>query len=287
MPELPEVETVMRGLESVLCGARLARIEARRADLRFPFPRGFVRRLTGARVERLERRGKFILAFLDRGETLAIHLGMTGRFQIEGPSQARRPGPFAIAAPADARHAHVVFETQAADRITFFDPRRFGSMDLIATDRLAEHPSFARMGPEPLGPDFHASHLAAAFSGRRQGAKTLLLDQSIVAGLGNIYVCEALHRARVSPSRPAGRLSRAKLAVLAGAVRDVLAEAIAAGGSTLRDYAAADGSLGHFQHQFRVYGREAEPCPAPHCSGLVRRMVQAGRATFYCPKCQK
>jgi formamidopyrimidine-DNA glycosylase len=287
VPELPEVETVRRGLEPVLAGARLARVEARREDLRTPFPNGFVQRLTGARVERLERRGKYILAFLDRAEVLTMHLGMTGRFEINGPSRVLARRQSRQAAPADPKHAHVVFETDAGAIITYFDARRFGAMDLIATDGLGEHPTFARMGPEPLGPEFHAEYLAAAFDGRRQGPKTLLLDQSIVAGLGNIYVCEALFRARLSPSRRAGALSRARLATLIDVIHDVLDEAITAGGSTLRDYAAADGSLGYFQHRFRVYGRAGEPCPTDGCGGVIRRTVQAGRSTFHCPRCQK
>ncbi len=286
MPELPEVETVMRGLEPVLCGARLERVEARRPDLRFPFPEGFVQRLTGARVERLERRGKYILAALDRDETLAMHLGMSGRFEIERPSRAHQPGPSPTAGPGDLKHAHVLFVTEAQDRITFFDPRRFGSMDLIAGGRLDQHPTFAGMGPEPLGPQFSARYLVDVLAGRRQAIKALLLDQRIVAGLGNIYVCEALHRARLSPARPAGGVGRAKLATLLVAIRDILLEAIAAGGSTLRDFAAADGSLGYFQHRFRVYGREGEPCARTGCAGAIRRIVQAGRSTFYCPRCQ-
>ncbi len=286
MPELPEVETVRRGLEPVLVGARLARVEARRPDLRFALPDGFVQRLTGARVDRLTRRGKYILAHLDREEILAMHLGMTGRFEIEGPSQ--QASAVRSAAPrADPRHAHILFETDAGDRITFFDPRRFGSMDLIAADRIGEQPPFSRMGPEPLEDEFDADHLAAAFTGRRQGAKALLLDQSVVAGLGNIYVCEALHRARISPSRAAGALGRAKLTALVAAIRWVLEQAIDAGGSTLRDYAAADGSLGYFQHRFGVYGRQGEPCPAPGCGAVIRRVVLAGRSTFYCPRCQR
>lgn len=287
MPELPEVETVRRGLEPVLAGARLTRVQARRPDLRFALPEGFVQRLTGARIERLERRGKYILAPLDRGETLSMHLGMTGRFEIEGGAERSRPGDFALAVPADPRHAHVVFETDGGARVTFFDPRRFGYMDLIETEALESHPRFAGMGPEPLGPDFDAEHLGRAFAGRRQGAKTLLLDQRVVAGLGNIYVCEALHRAHISPTRPAGRIAKARLVALVGAIRKVLEEAIVAGGSTLRDYASADGALGYFQHSFQAYGREGEPCSTPECKGVIRRIVQGGRSTFYCPVCQR
>ncbi|MDR3511580.1 MAG: bifunctional DNA-formamidopyrimidine glycosylase/DNA-(apurinic or apyrimidinic site) lyase [Caulobacteraceae bacterium] len=287
MPELPEVETVRRGLAPVLEGARLDRVEARRPDLRFPFPEGFVQRLTGARIETLERRAKYLLARLDRGQALVMHLGMTGRFEIEGGTAARRPGDFHYAAAADPRHAHVVFETDAGVRVTFFDPRRFGYMGLVDLDGIEAHPWFAGLGPEPLSPDFTAKGLAEAFAGRKQSVKAMLLDQRVVAGLGNIYVCEALHRAGVSPERPAGRIARARLEAIAAAVREVLAEAIEAGGSTLRDYAAADGALGYFQHSFRAYGREHEPCGRDGCRGVIRRIVQSGRSTFYCPEHQR
>lgn len=287
MPELPEVETVRRGLEPVLAGARLVRVEARRPDLRFPLPDGFVQRLTGASVLRLERRAKYLLAPLGVGDTLVMHLGMTGRFEIARPEGSERPGEFHYAPDPDPKHAHVVFETEAGARITYYDPRRFGYMALVETALLALHPWFAGLGPEPLSPAFDADHLARAFAGRRQGPKTLLLDQRVVAGLGNIYVCEALHRARISPFRPAGRISRPRLERLVQAVREVLEEAIAAGGSTISDYAAADGALGYFQHSFRVYDREGRPCPNPGCDGVITRKVQAGRSTFYCPRCQR
>lgn len=286
MPELPEVETVRRGLAPHLAGARLVRVVARRPDLRFPLPDGFVQRLTGARVGELARRGKYILAPLDRGDTLVIHLGMTGRFVVETGGSREAPGDFALAAPADPRHAHVVFETDAGACLTYHDPRRFGFMDLIDTASLAAHPRFAAMGPEPLGPDFDAAHLARAFAGRGQGVKSLLLDQRVVAGLGNIYVCEALHRARISPMAPAGGLRSRGLKALSRSIREVLDAAIAAGGSTLRDYAAVDGAMGYFQHDFAVYGRRDEPCATPGCRGVVARAVQAGRSTFYCPVCQ-
>jgi formamidopyrimidine-DNA glycosylase len=291
MPELPEVETVRRGLQPALEGARLERVEARRADLRFPFPDDFVQRLTGARIEALERRAKYLLAPLDRGDTLVMHLGMTGRFEIEGANPAQsghtRPGRFRQAAPAEDKHAHVLFETEAGHRVTYFDARRFGYMDLIPTSELGAHAWFKGLGPEPLGPEFTSGHLAAAFAGKIQNVKATLLDQRVVAGLGNIYVCEALHRARISPETPAGRISHKRLETLAEAVREVLLEAIAAGGSTLRDYAGADGALGYFQHAFRAYGREDEPCLRTGCRGVVRRTVQAGRSTFFCPQCQK
>jgi formamidopyrimidine-DNA glycosylase len=286
MPELPEVETVRRGLAPVLEGARLERVEARRPDLRFPLPEGFVQRLTGARIETLARRAKYLIARLDRGQALVVHLGMTGRFEIEG-GLARRPGEFHYAAAADPKHAHVVFETDGGVRVTFFDPRRFGYMGLIDLDRLDQHPWFAGLGPEPLGPDFTAAGLMASFAGRKQSIKAMLLDQRVVAGLGNIYVCEALHRAGISPERPAGDVSKARLTTLEAAIRAVLAEAIEAGGSTLRDYAGADGALGYFQHSFRAYGREHQPCDRAGCRSVIRRIVQSGRSTFYCPVCQR
>jgi len=287
MPELPEVETVRRGLAPVLDGARLERVEARRPDLRFPLPDGFVQRLTGARIGTLSRRAKYILAPLDRGDTLIMHLGMTGRFEIEGAERQDRPGHFHYAAPADPKHAHVLFETDGGVRVTYFDPRRFGYMGLIPTDALGASPWFAGLGPEPLGEDFNTDHLKAAFAGRRQSIKTVLLDQRIVAGLGNIYVCEALFRARISPLRAAGEVSAKQRAALVEAVTTVLGEAIEAGGSTLRDFASTDGALGYFQHSFKVYGREGEPCPGPGCHETVQRIVQGGRSTFYCPKCQR
>ena len=216
-----------------------------------------------------------------------MHLGMTGRFEIEKPAGAPcRPGDFALAAPADPKHAHVVFHTEAGATVTYFDARRFGYMDLIDSDQLDQHPRFAGLGPEPLGPDFDAAHLAAAFAGRKQSPKTLLLDQSVVAGLGNIYVCEALHRARISALKPAGDIKPRKIDALVAAIREILLEAIEAGGSTLRDYAGADGALGYFQHSFEAYGREGEACHTPRCRGVIARTVQGGRSTFYCPMCQ-
>lgn len=287
MPELPEVETVRRGLAPVLEGARLTRVEQRRPDLRFPFPDGFVQRLTGARIERLDRRAKYLLGWLDRGDVLVMHLGMTGRFEIEAGAAAARPGDFHFAAPPDPKHAHVVFETDRGGRVTYYDPRRFGFMGLVPAGDLAAHPWFAGMGPEPLGPDFDAGLLAGAFAGRKQGPKTLLLDQRVVAGLGNIYVCEALHRAGISPLKPAGGVAARRLPPLVAAIRDVLEEAIEAGGSTLRDFASAEGALGYFQHSFRVYGREGEPCPTAGCQGTIEREVQSGRSTFFCRRCQR
>jgi formamidopyrimidine-DNA glycosylase len=287
MPELPEVETVRGGLAPVLEGHRLTRVEARRPDLRFPLPENFVQLLTGATITRLERRAKYLLARLDREDTLVMHLGLSGRFEIARPEGVERPGQFHYAPDPDPKHAHVVFETEAGARVTYHDPRRFGYMALVNTATMHLHPWFAGLGPEPLSEAFDADHLKAAFKDRKQGAKTLLLDQRIVAGLGNIYVCEALNRARVSPFKPAGGISKPRLAKLVTEIRDVLAEAIAAGGSTLRDFANADGALGYFQHRFRTYDREGEPCLNADCNGVISRKVQAGRSTFYCPVCQK
>lgn len=287
MPELPEVETVRGGLAPVLEGRRLARVEARRPDLRFPLPPNFVQVLTGATVERLERRAKYLLARLDREDTLVMHLGMSGRFEIARPDGEERPGQFHYAPDPDPKHAHIVFETDAGTRVTYYDPRRFGYMALVNTATLDLHPWFAGLGPEPLSDDFDSGRLSAAFAGRKQGPKTLLLDQRIVAGLGNIYVCEALNRARISPFRAAGSISRPRLERLVAAIKAVLTEAIAAGGSTLRDYAQTDGALGYFQHSFRTYDREGQPCRNDGCGGVIARRVQAGRSTFYCPVCQR
>jgi formamidopyrimidine-DNA glycosylase len=271
MPELPEVETVRGGLAPVLEGHRLARVEARRPDLRFPLPPNFVQILTGATIT-----------------PLVMHLGMSGRFEIALPEGAEpeRPGEFHYAPSPDAKHAHIVFTTEAGARVTYYDPRRFGYMALVNTATLYLHPWFAGLGPEPLSDDFDAARLKAAFKDRRQGPKTLLLDQRIVAGLGNIYVCEALNRARISPFKPAGGISRPRLEKLVAEIRAVLTEAIAAGGSTLRDFAQTDGALGYFQHRFRTYDREGEPCFNDPCTGVIARKVQAGRSTFYCPVCQ-
>jgi formamidopyrimidine-DNA glycosylase len=282
MPELPEVETVRRGLAPHLEGARLVRVDQRRPDLRFPMPERLAERLTGALVERLERRAKYLLARLDTGETLVAHLGMTGRFLVEDLAQGR----FHHAAGADPKHTHLVLETDRGARIAFNDARRFGYVELIPTAALERHPWFAGLGPEPLGPDLTPTRLSEAFKGRRQNVKATLLDQRVVAGLGNIYVCEALHRARIAPARPAGELKPAEVRRLKEAIVEVLQAAIEAGGSTLRDYRHADGALGYFQHAFRVYGREEEPCLSAKCTGLVRRTVQSGRSTFFCPVCQ-
>ncbi len=286
MPELPEVETVRRGLEPVLVGSRLSRVRQNRPDLRFPFPDRFVERLEGARVERIDRRAKYLLAALDTGETWVTHLGMTGRFTVDG----EQLGEFEEAAPIAGKHEHMslcVVRDGAATRIGFADARRFGFMGLIATDAVETHPWFSALGPEPLGNGFSGAHLVEAFAGKTQTVKVSLLDQRIVAGLGNIYVCEALYRARISPKIAAGKVSGPRLERLAVVVRQVLDDAIAAGGSTLRDFAGADGNAGYFQHRFDVYGREGKPCLGEGCTGVVRRIVQGGRSTFYCPGCQK
>jgi formamidopyrimidine-DNA glycosylase len=288
MPELPEVETVRRGLQPFLSGARILKVELRRPDLRFPLPSDFARRLTGAAVDVLGRRGKYLLASLSTGETLVMHLGMSGRFTVTGSAAVRRPGEFHFAGSTEVAHDHVAIEVQGpagVARITYNDPRRFGFMDLVATDALSRSRHFEAMGPEPLGAGFTPDALKAALAGRKAPLKAALLDQAVVAGLGNIYVCEALWRAGLAPRRQAGRLSIASAVRLHAAIRSVLADAIEAGGSTLRDFANADGALGYFQHRFSVYDREGEPCL--RCGAPVRRFAQAGRSTFACTKCQK
>ncbi|PZX15054.1 DNA-(apurinic or apyrimidinic site) lyase [Palleronia aestuarii] len=283
MPELPEVETVRRGLAPVLDSRRIVRAEVNRPDLRWPFPARMGERLTGAGVIHLGRRSKYLLATLDTGETLIVHLGMSGRMQVDHVPTAtfhRDPEP-------TAKHDHVVLWTDAGARITFNDPRRFGAMDLVATAALDDHWLLAKLGPEPLGNAFDESYLVAAFRGRRSPVKAALLDQRIVAGLGNIYVCEALHRARISPRRQAGRIAAPRVAALVPVIRKTLEDAIAAGGSSLRDYRQADGAMGYFQHTFRVYDREGADCPTEGCAGTVRRIVQSGRSTFHCPVCQR
>ncbi len=286
MPELPEVETVRRGLQPVLEGARLTRVRQNRPDLRFPFPERFAGRLEGATVERIDRRAKYLLMPLSTGETWVTHLGMTGRFTLDGAQL----GEFEEAAPVAGKHEHVslcAVREGASTRIGFADARRFGFMGLIPTDAVEAHPWFAALGPEPLGNAFSGAHLAEAFVGKTQNIKVTLLDQRIVAGLGNIYVCEALFRARISPLVAAGKVSKPRLETLAAEVRNVLNDAIAAGGSTLRDFANAEGGQGYFQHRFDVYGREGQPCARDGCSGVVKRAVQAGRSTFWCPACQR
>ena len=283
MPELPEVETVRRGLTPVMEGGVIARAEVNRPDLRWPFPPGMAERLTGARVLQLRRRSKYILADLDRGETLLIHLGMSGRMLISGDPLGR----FVHDHPAPEKHDHVVFHMENGARITFNDPRRFGAMDMMPTEGAENHALLAALGPEPLGNGFHPEYLVRALKGRNTTMKAALLDQKIVAGLGNIYVCEALWRARIHPARKAGRVSAARIGALVPIIRDVLTDAIAAGGSSLRDYRQADGELGYFQHSFDAYGREGLPCRREGCGGVITRVVQSARSTFYCPRCQR
>lgn len=287
MPELPEVETVRRGLAPAMEGKRIERAEIRREGLRWPFPPQLAERLTGACIERLRRRSKYILGDLDTGETMLIHLGMSGRMTVSGLEAAYIPGRFHHAHPAPEKHDHVVFHMDGGARVTFNDPRRFGALDLIETARMDRHPLLARLGPEPLGNAFSGETLVRALAGRRGPIKALLLDQRIVAGLGNIYVCEALHRTGIHPARAGGRIGTARLEMLAQNIRSVLAEAIEAGGSSLRDYRQAGGELGYFQHNFRVYDREGQPCQTPDCTGAIRRIVQAGRSSYYCPRCQR
>jgi formamidopyrimidine-DNA glycosylase len=290
MPELPEVETIRRGLEPVLVGQRIQRVEQRRADLRFPFPENFGKRLTNRTVVSLQRRAKYMLAHLDDGTVLIIHLGMSGRISIVGHGQL---GQFTHNQGNRDVHDHVVLRLASGTEIVYNDPRRFGLMDLTTVAALDTHPLLASIGIEPLGPDLTPEYLARQAVGRRSDLKSFLLDQRIIAGLGNIYVCEALFRAHLKPSRAAACLAtatgkpNARTAALIPHIKDVLNDAIAAGGSTLKDYTQADGSLGYFQHSFHVYGREGEPCLTPACRGMVRRTVQAGRSTFFCPVCQR
>jgi formamidopyrimidine-DNA glycosylase len=292
MPELPEVETVRRGLEPVLVGRRLTRVEQRRPDLRFPFPDRFAERLEGTSVEALRRRAKYLLADLSSGEVLVMHLGMSGRFRVEMGREADEPGGYYHGTATAPAHDHVVFWLSDGARVTYNDARRFGFMSLYDGATIAASPPFSAMGVEPLGPDLSAAALGELFRGRRTPLKAALLDQRLVAGLGNIYVCEALFRARLSPEAPAGSLvtdtgrPKAKAHALTEAIKAVLEEAVAHGGSTLRDHAQVDGTSGAMQERFRVYDREGEPCMAPGCRGLVGRIVQSGRSTFHCPVCQ-
>lgn len=283
MPELPEVETVRRGLAPVMEGVVIARADVNRSDLRWPFPAQMAERITGQRVERLRRRSKYVLADLSSGDTLLIHLGMSGRMLISGDPL----GQFVHEHPAAEKHDHVVFHMENGARITFNDPRRFGAMDLMETAREAEHKLLAVLGPEPLSNDFHEAILVNALKGRNMPVKSALLDQRIVAGLGNIYVCETLFRAGISPARKAGRIAAVRVAAMVPIIRDILGEAIEAGGSSLRDFRQADGELGYFQHSFDVYGREGQPCKTEGCDAKITRIVQSGRSSFYCPQCQR
>ena len=271
MPELPEVETTVRGLARYLEGQRIERVLLNRPDMRFPFPEGLVQSMTGARVTALGRRAKYGLLHTDRDTTFIFHLGMSGRWRIDPD--------------ADEKHDHLVIET-SANRFALNDPRRFGYVDLVDTVRMEEWPAFAVMGPEPLGDAVTVEHLRAAVKGRKQAIKLLLLDQRVVAGLGNIYVCEALFRAGINPRKAGGRVFRPALARLVPAIREVLEQSITDGGSTLRDYARPDGELGYFATRFQVYGREGEACQRED-GGVIRRIVQGGRSTWYCPMCQR
>ena len=288
MPELPEVETVRRGLAPTFVGARLVDVEARRPDLRFPLPRDFAARLTGRRVRDLRRRAKYLLADLDNGETLVMHLGMSGSFRVEAvcEAEAKPIGEFHHPRGKAGVHDHVVFGFEGGAQAIYNDPRRFGYMDLVGTEGLESHALFAGLGMEPLSAAFDARALRAVLEGARTPLKSALLDQRRIAGLGNIYVCEALHRAKLAPTREAGNLTVAEARRLARAIPEVLQEAILAGGSTLRDHRQTDGALGYFQHAFVVYDREGAICTRARCGGLILRSVQAGRSTFYCGKCQ-
>lgn len=283
MPELPEVETVRRGLAPVMEGQVIARADVNRPDLRWPFPPDMAERLTGQFVERLRRRSKYILADLSGGETLLIHLGMSGRMTVSGDPLGR----FVRDHPAMQKHDHVVLHMGNGARITFNDPRRFGAMDLMETQGAESHRLLAGLGPEPLGNAFNEDHLVAALRGRMTPIKSALLDQRVVAGLGNIYVCEVLFRAGISPRRKAGRIAALRVAGMVPIIRQVLDEAIEAGGSSLRDFRQADGELGYFQHSFDVYGREGEACRRDGCDGIIARLVQSWRSSFHCPRCQR
>jgi formamidopyrimidine-DNA glycosylase len=274
MPELPEVETVARGLAKRLEGRRLTKVETRRGDLRWPFPKGFAKRLTGRRVEKVRRRAKYIVVELDDGNALLAHLGMSGRMLLS----KGRPEHLET-------HDHVIMETDEGWVLRFNDARRFGMMDLVATDKLERHKLIKGIGPEPLGNDFSGPVLAAALEGKKTSIKAAILDQKVVAGVGNIYASEALYRARISPKRLAYTVQGDRAEKLAHAIKVVLNEAVAAGGSSLRDYVQADGELGYFQHHWKVYEKAGETCP--ECGGKIRRIVQGGRSTFYCPKCQR
>ncbi|MGR3722762.1 bifunctional DNA-formamidopyrimidine glycosylase/DNA-(apurinic or apyrimidinic site) lyase [Abyssibius alkaniclasticus] len=282
MPELPEVETIRRGLLPVMEGAVIARLTLRRAGLRWPFPAAMAETVSGARVLLLRRRAKYILADLDNRHTLLFHMGMSGRILIEGASPDARAHDRA----APTRHDHALFDMHNGARITFNDARRFGMLDLFATGAEAAQPLLAKLGPEPLGNDLNAAALADRFAGRKSPIKTALLDQRIIAGLGNIYVSEALWRAQIHPETPIGALGLAQIETLIRQIRDVLDEAIAAGGSSLRDYRQTDGELGYFQHGFAVYDRAEHPCARPGCAGQIARITQAGRSSYFCPLCQ-
>lgn len=283
MPELPEVETVRRGLEGVLTNQTIVKAQVNRPDLRWPFPERMSQRLTGNTVLRLRRRSKYILADLSSNETLLIHLGMSGRLLVSGDALGR----FHHAHPAPEKHDHVVLDMTGGARVTFNDPRRFGAMDLMETATAEQHPLLSKIGPEPFGNNFDEAYLVEALKSRNTPIKAALLDQRVVAGLGNIYVCEALYRAGIAPTRRARRVSAERIATLVPIIRKVLSDAIDAGGSSLRDFRQADGELGYFQHKFDVYDREAQACRRDGCLGQISRIVQSGRSSFYCRSCQR
>lgn len=282
MPELPEVETVRRGLLPSMEGARILKAAVNRPNLRWPFPENMASRLEGQKVLRLRRRSKYILAELESEETLLIHLGMSGRMTVSGDPL----GQFAHEHPAQEKHDHVVFDMENGARVTFNDPRRFGAMDLLDTKTADQHPLLAKIGPEPLGNEFHAAYLAKRLAQKKSPIKTALLDQHIVAGVGNIYVCEVLFRIGVRPDRKACDLNTHDIEQLIPTIRMVLEEAIEAGGSSLKDFRQAGGELGYFQHRFKVYGRETENCSGVDCTDTIQKMTQSGRSSFYCPTCQ-
>jgi formamidopyrimidine-DNA glycosylase len=293
VPELPEVETVRRGLEPVMDGARFSKVETRRQDLRWPLPAGFTAHLQGQTVKGLGRRGKYLLLDLSSGDVLMMHLGMSGSFHVFDGAGEKNTARYLHERAKHAAHDHVVFHMSNGAIVTFNDPRRFGFMKLTPREKLNEHPLMKAMGPEPLGNEFNAAMLARACKGKKTSLKAALSDQKVVAGLGNIYVCEALHRARLSPKRMASTIAAKSGAPneraenLADAIKAVLKDAIEAGGSSLRDHKRTDGELGTFQHNFRVYDREGKPCVTRGCKGKIKRIVQTGRSTFFCPVCQK
>jgi formamidopyrimidine-DNA glycosylase len=293
MPELPEVETVRRGLAPVMEGARFEEVEARRGDLRWPLPKDFVKRLQGQTVSGLGRRGKYLLADLSSGDVLLMHLGMSGSFRVLRDGDESATAKYHHPKPKLLAHDHIVFRMSNGAVVTFNDPRRFGSMKIVSRAKLDAEPLLRAMGPEPLGNEFDAAMLGRACAGKKTSLKAALLDQRVVAGLGNIYVCEALHRAHLSPKHRASTIAarsgapKPQTKALVDGIRTVLNDAIKAGGSSLRDHRRTDGEIGLFQHNFRVYGREGKPCPTPSCKGTIKRIVQTGRSTFYCPVCQK
>src|SRR6516165_84462 len=293
MPELPEVETVRRGLEPAMQGARFAKVEVRRGDLRWPLPKDFAKRLQGATVTGMGRRAKYLLADISSGDVLVMHLGMSGSFHVFDGGGHGKPGAYYHERAKHAAHDHIVFHMSSGAIVTFNDPRRFGSMKLVPRQKLDAEPLLRALGPEPLGNEFDAAMLAQACRGKKTSLKAALLDQRVVAGLGNIYVCEALYLARLSPKRKTSTIASRSGAPndhaerLVAAIRAVLEDAIEAGGSSLRDHRRTDGKVGYFQHHFRVYDRDGQHCVTPGCAGTIRRIVQTGRSTFFCPVCQK